>query len=492
MKRIVFFPLLAALLVGCNNNRLTPDPGSEEKQAELSEKALVSILTESHYAPNEFAEALGAPSMTALLEEMVPGVLPWAQALMKAKVLSHLPALDRQFAKECGTSLLDKRCWEIQSYTFSYRSFTADGREQVLSGRVTFPRSKEDGIAHQVQSLSLHIHQALLSPDCAPSENLMYMPLQALWDTAVIEPDLQVWGITHGAESDGAECAIGTARQLADCTVAALEVMRQHGVTLSPDGYTTNWGSSQGANATLVFAKWYELEAPQWFKDALRLKSTFAGEGTVAFPSYILSRIIPYPEQFPSMISFIAAYFYPYSHEQLGGYDPDEFFVPWLVERKVQLKDGREVSYMKAASMHLDELPDWDKVQEINTLDQFFAADMLTPDGKLDENSPKTRAWFSCLAKHNDYFAWEPKHPVYMAHSPEDDLVPYDSVEKLYKDISNNGQNPQVHLLSVPAVEGKLINSNLGIHYYTSFVMSINMACAKDPEDMTLLYRPVN
>lgn len=147
---------------------------------------------------------------------------------------------------------------------------------------------------------------------------------------------------------------------------------------------------------------------------------------------------------------------------------------------------------MKAASMHLDELPDWDKVQEINTLDQFFAADMLTPDGKLDENSPKTRAWFSCLAKHNDYFAWEPKHPVYMAHSPEDDLVPYDSVEKLYKDISNNGQNPQVHLLSVPAVEGKLINSNLGIHYYTSFVMSINMACAKDPEDMTLLYRPVN
>ena len=103
MKRIVFFPLLAALLVGCNNNRLTPDPGSEEKQAELSEKALVSILTESHYAPNEFAEALGAPSMTALLEEMVPGVLPWAQALMKAKVLSHLPALDRQFAKECGT-----------------------------------------------------------------------------------------------------------------------------------------------------------------------------------------------------------------------------------------------------------------------------------------------------------------------------------------------------------------------------------------------------
>ena len=57
MKRIVFFPLLAALLVGCNNNRLTPDPGSEEKQAELSEKALGSILTESHYAPHEFAEA---------------------------------------------------------------------------------------------------------------------------------------------------------------------------------------------------------------------------------------------------------------------------------------------------------------------------------------------------------------------------------------------------------------------------------------------------
>ena len=492
MKRIVFFSLFAALLMGCNNNNLTPEPDSEEKQPELSKNTLVRITGENHYAPDEFVDALGAPSMTAMLEEIVPGVLPWARALMKAKVLSHLPALDRQFAKECGKGLFSKRCWEIQSYTFTYRSQTADGRDAVLSGRVTFPRGIESEFFHQVRSLSLHIHQALLSKDSAPSENLMYMPLKALWDSAVIEPDLQVWGITHGVESDASESAAGTARQLADCTVAALEVMQQHGVSLAPDGYSTNWGSSQGANATLVFAKWYELEAPQWFKDAVRLKSTFAGEGTVAFPSYIVSRIIPHPEQFPSIVAFIAAYFYPYSRTQLGGYEPDDFFAPWLVEKKVQLKDGREVSYLKAASMHLDDLPDWDKVQEITTLGQFFAADMLTPDGKLDENSPKTRAWFSCLAKHNNYFTWEPKLPVYMAHSPEDDLVPYDSVEKLYKDISTNGQNPQVHLLSVPAVEGKLINSNLGIHYYTSFVMSINMACAKDPEDMTLLYRPVN
>lgn len=239
------------------------------KSWELHEQSLVSLLSESHYSPREFAEALGSPTFMDLLKSIQAGALPWIKALFKAKVYSHVPRLNRRFAKECGLGLFAKRCWEIQSYTFSYRSRTVDGREQTLSGRVTFLHHKDKSIPHRVKTISLHTHQAFFNPAWAPLHSLMFVPLKVLWDSVVIEPDLQKWGITHGIEYDGSGSAIHTSRQIADCIVAALEIMREHGVSLAPDGYTTNWGGSQGSMPTLYFAKWYDTEAPQWFRETL-------------------------------------------------------------------------------------------------------------------------------------------------------------------------------------------------------------------------------
>ena len=104
----------------------------------LSEKSLVNILSESHYTPGEFAAALGSPSFTELLKSIQPGALPWIRALFKTKVYYHVPRLNRRFARECGLGLLAKRCWDIHSITFSYNSQTVDGRDVILSGRVTF------------------------------------------------------------------------------------------------------------------------------------------------------------------------------------------------------------------------------------------------------------------------------------------------------------------------------------------------------------------
>lgn len=129
-QRAVLFPGAAAYALS------VADPQSWTAE----EPTLVATFKENHYTPDEFVDALGAPSMDAMLEDISPALLPWANAFMKAKVLSHLPALDAKFAKECGTSPLAKRQWEIQSYAFSYRTQSVDGREVVLSGRVTFPK----------------------------------------------------------------------------------------------------------------------------------------------------------------------------------------------------------------------------------------------------------------------------------------------------------------------------------------------------------------
>ena len=116
IKYIIYAGL--ALLLLTSKEAVSENVPAQEKPWELSEHTLVSILEESHYTPNEFADALGSPSLMAMLEGLQPKSGPWIKALFKAQVHSLIPDLNARFAKESGLSF--KRSWEIQSYTFTY------------------------------------------------------------------------------------------------------------------------------------------------------------------------------------------------------------------------------------------------------------------------------------------------------------------------------------------------------------------------------------
>ena len=451
---------------------------------ELSRQTLVSILREEHYSPNEFIDVLGTPSLTSMMESIEPKASSWLKALFKAHLHSLMPDLDVRFAKENG---IGKRDWEIQSYTFTYRSQTVDGREIEMSGRVTFLNNKTEATPHQVKTISLHSHQALLNKEWAPSQCLMFAPLKVLWDSAVIEPDFQNWGINHGIIPDGGGSSVQKAKQLADCTVAALEVMRMHGVTLAPKGYTTNWGSSQGALPALQFAKWYETGAPQWLKDALRLRSTFAAEAAVDTPEMtkIMYRL---PEYIAIEIIALVGYFQAFAPEQMGGYRPEDFVPEWYNEKQYRI-DGREISFLDAVCLSYPEITD-PVIKEITSFEQVVAPDMLTKNGEVDLNCPKIVSWMSCLKKHNNLEDWTPQHPVYLAHCPKDDMMPYEQAYKLYRTISNQGENHNVHMLSVP-FPNFIPTGGMLSHLVIAFLEHVLMSLEENPEDMRMRYRSV-
>ena len=490
-KNSIFASFLAynAKLRGNNQimNNIEDSKIGTIKQWTPSEQSLACILSESHYTPSEFVDALGSLSFTALLKKIKPGALPWIKALFKAKVYSHVPKLNRRFAKECGLGLFAKRSWEIQSVTFSYNSKTVDGRDVVLSGRVTFLNNKDASIPHRVKSISLHTHQAFFDPSWTPSQNLMYVPLKVLWDSAVIEPDLQKWGITYGIESDGGGSAVTMAHQLADCAVAALEVMQQYGVSLAPDGYTTNWGSSQGSVPTVCFAKWYDTEAPQWFKDRLRLRSTYVVEGVCDVQEY-MEYLYQHPELINIALVLIVGYFKAFSSEQLGGYKAGDFVPEWYNEAKYEV-NGRKLSYLDAVSHYIPDILHIHSTK-MTSFTEVFAPDILTADGKVDLNCPKLRAWMSCHAKHCDLNNWTPVHPVYIAHSKADEMIPFEMAYSLYRRISNNGQNPMVHMLSVPSMH-YVPRGGMNPHFVLAFMGQIMMAFAENPEGMQRLYKTV-
>ena len=460
---------------------------TDSKQWELSDKSLARILSESHYSPGEFIDALGSPSFKALLKGIKPMALWGLKALLQLTAYFHRPRLNRRLAQESGRGGFFKRGWEIQSYTFTYRSQTVDGRDKLLSGRVTFLHHKEAGIPHQAKTITLHVHQAFFHEEWTPSKNLMYVPLKVLWDSVVIEPDLQKWGINHGIEVDGGGSGLHMARQLADCTVAALEIMRQHGVRLAPEGYTTNWGSSQGAVPALMFAKWYDTEAPQWFKDALRLRSTFSAEGAADVPR-LMQSIYQHPEDIDTGFLLLLSYFEAFPPSEMGGYRPEEFVPQWYLETKFQV-DGRELNLLDAVCHYYPQLTD-PYFQKMKSFDQVFAPDILTADGQVDITCPKMRAWMACLQKHNNMEGWTPAHSIYLAHYPADDMIPYELAYDLYRTLSNEGQNPLVHLLQVPSMRF-LPNGGMKPHFIIAFMGQIIMAFVEDPEDMRRLYKSV-
>lgn len=456
-------------------------------QWELARQSLVSILSENHYTPGEFAASLGSPSFTKLLKS-VKSYAPWGvKTLFKAAVFSHVPRLNRRFAKECGLGRFAKRCWEIQSYTFTYRSRTVDDRDVVLSGRVTFLHHKEASIPHQAKTISLHTHQAFFDPSWAPLHNLMYVPLKVMWDSVVIEPDLQKWGITHGIEFDGGGSAMHMARQLADCTVAALEIMQQHGVSLAPDGYTTNWGGSQGSMPTLYFDKWYDTEAPRWFKETLRLRSSFIVEGVSIVPE-VTKYIYQDAKDFHLKPVTVVGYLKAFTAEQLGGYKPEEYVPQWWLDAKFQV-NGREISFIEAVCHYIPEA--MHPLSE--TIDSFaglVAPDMLMDDGQVDLDCPKIQAWLACLKKYNDMEGWTPAHSIYIAHSPVDDMLPFKYAYDQYRAISNQGQNPLVHMLAVPSMRF-VPHGGMNPHFIIAFMGLMMMAFVENPEDMKRFYKIV-
>jgi hypothetical protein len=124
------------------------------------------------------------------------------------------------------------------------------------------------------------------------------------------------------------------------------------------------------------------------------------------------------------------------------------------------------------------------------SLQQIFAADLFNPDGSMNTNCHKYQTWAKWLRANNNLFGWNPGLPIYLAHCKDDVVVPYESVERLYNDLSGYGNNPLVHLAEVPSIGKKPIRG-FDPHYIISFLMQVQMASVKEPEDMMNIYIPV-
>jgi hypothetical protein len=99
-------------------------------------------------------------------------------------------------------------------------------------------------------------------------------------------------------------------------------------------------------------------------------------------------------------------------------------------------------------------------------------------------------AWLSCIQKYNTLEGWTPQHPVYLAHAPKDDIIPYEEAYRLYRTLSDEGKNPNVHMLSIP-FPSFIPTGGMMSHLVIAFLGQILLSFEENPEDMQRRYKTV-
>ena len=253
------------------------NPGSEVfHPIDASTQTLRDVIEKNTYDPSNFGEVIGSWPMLSFSGDIIANLI---KGQLKLVAATRLPQMDALFKERVGTAEDGSRLWNIKRCVFTYNSISGEtGNDTTLVGSVIFPTNTV-GKPHQVDVLTLYHHQAYFENSWLPSHSVTMMAMHALHNSAVIEPDGQ--GARRAMNDLVRENLQGdlTGLQMADCVLAALEVMRQEGVTLADNGYSNNWGTSLGTVAATGFAQYMERDATPDLQALFRLRATYIGEG---------------------------------------------------------------------------------------------------------------------------------------------------------------------------------------------------------------------
>ena len=411
MKRTAFFfsMMIVMTLTGCDNKDL-------DNSKEDSEKIIIphAVLSMESYSPIDFCDKVCS---NKFMEKQI-GDNETANKILSEAIESFVGLrklkMDKTFAKESPNS----SGWQVQTCTFSYESVSVSGTPITLSGRITFPNAK-DGSGHKVKSLSLYVHYFLNPKDVAPSLSLTPVDLRYLFDSAVIEPDLEGYGT-----SADRPC----------------EILKENGVELIEGGHTTGWGYSLGGPIVLEFARHYDKQLSASQRKKINLTSIYSGGGP-----FLLDRMIELlnvdKNLYASTLRYLPHFLSSIPEEELGGYQLRDFFPAWMHETNVTI-DGETMSFFESLVNNKSFGETWPSELDLSqdVLYNHFAADMFTADASLDLSHPKTVALLNTIKKQFDWDDWTPSAYIYLTHDPNDKNIPYEQTQELYEQLKPSGR----------------------------------------------------
>lgn len=281
----------------------------------------------------------------------------------------------------------------VHSISGTYWSVDQNGDPIRLSGKIILPASGK------VRNYILVSHYTIGGDFEAPSNSFQLESILALDGYALIMPDYIGFGSTVNLPHPYL-CAHLTARNVVDMLLAVDPYLRKTGRAPEDDSIYL-MGYSQGGATTMAVQRLLESE----YADKYKIRRCFAGGGpydiSATYDNAIENDYLGIPCAIPMIIIGMNV------GERLD-LNYEDYFRPLLLENYSEWILGKQYNVHQVASL-----------MGTKTLSDF-----LTPEA-MEKRSPGTKKFYMAMMHNSVLRGWQPKAPVYMFHSQDDDTVPF-------------------------------------------------------------------
>lgn len=447
--QIIFLAVLLSLTAGCRKNDCSDIAPSGN---------LVNVVGSQYFA--------GSDDLKDFLKSRISMVTGTGIAdLVMVKLSSELAKLELRNYLDVGVNPDNSSKLVFELHRFTYRTVNSSGSPIVLSGTLLMPNNTDSERQYEMDHVTLYNESMIFGSEYFPLRGIAGF-CRVVYNSLVVFPDLQGYGSTCSMPAVDLACVNG--RQSVDCEMAALELIRQRGVTLKKDYGTYLMGASRGGFATLSAQKYLETEA-----SASLLKAVNPiGSITSSTPTD-LSALLDYYlslDKTENMIFVLAILneLYNSSPDLFSGYKLQDLF-----SDRYNASTLNELICSK--ELTIEETQDLCAKSGIESMYHVLNASMFNPDSTVNTSSPLYLAIRHAAERNNPCSGWTPSIcKCVMIHSENDDVVPYSIAYDSYQKLSLYDRlvpNDNV-LFKTKTVKGHVLNTMMD---QISFVMD------KDP-----------
>lgn len=392
------------------------------------------ILSNTLESPYTFSKAEYLQS-TLMGQWEVPEILTVGTTVLVQEMNAKL---DKKMQEESGYMKPD---WGYRKMIIRYNSVDSQGRPIQLRELVVFPEGRN--WKHKVPTIILCSRFTTVIEATSPAEAKYLFSITAARDAVFICPEGQGFGDTNDRDLLFLGIRLET-RQTLDGLWAAMDVLQDQNIALTPDHKFFNVGYSLGGATAMGVHKEYEVSFTDAMRNRLGPIQTVCGSGpfnpAASLKWFKNQTELAYPVGIPlSIIGMREAH-----PELLGEYPLEDFFSQPCLETGI-LDLIRSKKY--SASYMNNVLS--------SRVGSTFAK--LTSAELQDTRSPIYRAALSAFARENVLDGWKAKYPICLLHSKEDGIVPYLNSE--YAALQLGDQVTLITTPGFPNVDGHYTNA---------------------------------
>lgn len=453
LEIIAVLAALAFITAGCGKDGLSPVVNANG----VPEGYLVEITQSDCFDADSLYGYIGS-----MPSPVIGFDIPALGKLAEKIYLKNLAELELRNYIDVGVDPDYRSKLRFERHRFTYNSTDAEGKPVLLSGSVFFPTNTDAMRRFEVRSLTMFNNPYLVPYDSFAEISGLFVILRVLFNSAVVVPDLEGYGVTYGKRHPvdmGYNCV---GHQAVDCELAAMELMAKRGVTMQKGYGTYNMGTSRGGFIAMSVHKFLETEASEAVRKAISLKNSYCTG--VPFDTFgLLKHYAGGTVPIQVMVANMVGSLYYSCPETFKGVSYNELFSDAYNSSDYALA---EYGYTLNELMELMKLGyfEFNEVYEMSGI--YGTNDMLSPRffneyGEVDMDSDLAGIIRKASEENDPSRGWSPQADLLIKHSRNDDIVPFSFALEAYERLSVGDRGiPNRHVfLEETAVPGHLFSS---------------------------------